>query len=203
MREGEVDAFDHAIERAIDGLRGHVDGIMVALTRGGDVLPMSIFTVVAFAVLFAAGRPREGRYLVLGAGGALLLNMLLKAIFHRPRPGEDLVFLLPSLSSSSFPSGHTMGTTAVVASLLVVLSVIRTPRAMRWAATLFGGALIVGVGLSRIYLGAHHPSDVLGGLLAAAAWVSAVTGWVYPRVLPGESTVLRAESSSDGAKTDG
>ena len=116
----------------------------------------------------------------------MLLNLLLKELFHRARPGADLVYLLPSLSSLSFPSGHTMGTTSVVGSLAVVLHVVKAPRVVRLASIPLGAAAIVGVGLSRVYLGAHYPSDVLGGFLAAAAWVSVITGSMYPRLLPGE-----------------
>jgi membrane-associated phospholipid phosphatase len=188
MREGDLDAFDQAIERLVDGSRGHVDGLMLAFTRGGDMWPMTLLAAGVFAVLLARGRSRESLYLLLGAGGGLLLNLALKAVFHRARPGVELAFLLPSLSSFSFPSGHTMGTTAVMGSLLVILHVRRARPAIRWLATFSAAAAIVGVGISRIYFGAHYPSDVLAGFLAAAAWVSAVTGWMYPRALPGEST---------------
>lgn len=191
MREGEMDPFDLVMQRRIDSWRGSVDELMMGFTRGGDILPMTAVTACSLAALLVLRRRREATYLLIGAGGGLLLNTLLKAIFQRARPGAALAYVLPSPSSLSFPSGHTMGTTGVVGSLLVILHVVRAPRPVQWAAIAVGGATLVGVGLSRVYFGAHYPSDVAGGVLAAAAWVSAVTGWMYPRLLPGEDDAPR------------
>ena len=187
MREGDMDSLDRAIEHAVDGWRGSADRTMLGFTEVGDILTMGLVTAVSLAALVAKGRRREGRYLFVGACGALAFNVLLKAAFQRARPGADLLYLLPTPTSLSFPSGHTMGTTGVIGCLVVVVHVLRAPPIVRWGATVAGAAVISGVGLSRIYLGAHYPSDVVGGLLAAAAWVSALTGWMYPRLLPGES----------------
>jgi undecaprenyl-diphosphatase len=195
MQEGEVDAFDKLLQGMVDVWRGSLDTLMLACTRWGGVLPMTVASAGIVLLLLLVRRTKEARYLVFGAGGGLLLNVLLKELFHRARPGADFVYLLPSLSSLSFPSGHTMGTTSVVGSLVVILHVVKAPRGVRLASILLGSAVIVGVGLSRVYLGAHYPSDVLGGFLAAAAWVSVVTGLMYPRLLPGEGTA-RAGSSS-------
>ena len=199
IQEGEVDAFDKLLQGVVGIWRGSLDTLMLACTRCGGVLPMSIASAGIILLLLLVRRPKEARYLVFGAGGGLLLNLLLKELFHRARPGADLLYLLPSLSSLSFPSGHTMGTTSVVGSLAVILHVVKAPRMVRLASILIGSAAIVGVGLSRVYLGAHYPSDVLGGFLAAAAWVSVVTGSMYPRLLPGEGAAsgrARAGSSS-------
>jgi undecaprenyl-diphosphatase len=199
MQEGEVDTFDKLLQGMVTAWRGSLDTLMLGCTRWGGVLPMAIVSAGIVLLLLLVRRAKEARYLVFGAGGGLLLNLLLKALFHRARPGADLVYLLPSLSSLSFPSGHTMGTTSVVGSLVVILHVAKASRGVRLAAILLGSAAIVGVGLSRVYLGAHYPSDVLGGFLAAAAWVSVVTGLMYPRLLPGEGAApgtARAGSSS-------
>jgi undecaprenyl-diphosphatase len=199
MQEGEVDAFDKLLQGMVDVWRGSLDTLMLLCTRWGGVLPMTVVSAGAALLLLLVRRAKEARYLVFGAGGGLLLNLLLKELFHRARPGTDLVYLLPSLSSLSFPSGHTMGTTSVVGTLVVILHVVKAPRWVRLAAILLGSAAIVGVGLSRIYFGAHYPSDVIGGFLAAAAWVSVVTGSMYPRLLPGEGTApgtAHADSSS-------
>ena len=186
MQEGEVDAFDKLLQGTVDVWRGSLDTLMLVCTRWGGVLPMTVVSAGIVILLLLMRRTKEARYLAFGVGGGLLLNLLLKDLFHRARPGADFVYLLPSLSSLSFPSGHTMGTTSVVGSLVVILHVVKAPRVMRLPSILLGSAAIVGVGVSRVYLGAHYPSDVLGGFLAAAAWVSAVTGSMYPRLLPGE-----------------
>jgi undecaprenyl-diphosphatase len=199
MQEGEVDAFDKLLQGMVDVWRGSLDTLMLVCTRWGGVLPMTIVSVAIVILLLLVRRAKEARYLVFGAGGGLLLNQLLKELFHRARPGTDFVYLLPSLSSLSFPSGHTMGTTSVVGSLVVILHVVKAPRVVRLASIVLGSAAIVGVGLSRIYFGAHYPSDVIGGFLAAAAWVSVVTGSMYPRLLPGEGAApgkARADSGS-------
>jgi undecaprenyl-diphosphatase len=199
MQEGEVDAFDKLLQGMVDVWRGSLDTLMLACTRWGNVVPMAVVSAGVALLLLLVRHAKEARYLTLGVGGGLVLNLLLKELFHRARPGADLVYLLPSLSSLSFPSGHTMGTTSVVGSLVVILHVVKAPRGARLASVLLGSAAIVGVGLSRVYLGAHYPSDVLGGFLAAAAWVSVVTGLMYPRLLPGEGAApgtARAGSSS-------
>ena len=199
IHQGEIDGFDRLLQGMVDAWRGSLDTLMLLCTKLGDLVPMSVVSAGAVLLLLLMHRAKEARFLVLGAGGGLLLNLLLKALLHRARPGAEFVYLLPSPSSLSFPSGHTMGATSVIGSLVVILHVVKAPPWARLTATVLGSAAIVGVGLSRIYLGAHYPSDVLGGFLAAAAWLSAVTGSMYPRLLPGESTApstARAGSSS-------
>ena len=79
-----------------------------------------------------------------------------------------------------------MGSAGVLGSLAVVVRVLRPRRAVWLTVAVCNALAILGVALSRVYLGAHYPSDVLGGLFAAASWISAVTGWIYPRLLPHE-----------------
>ena len=87
-----------------------------------------------------------------------------------------------------------MGSAGVLGSLVVIAYALRVPRGLRALATGFGLAVVGAIGTSRVYLGAHYPSDVLGGFLAAAAWLAAVTGWFYPRLLPGEHNAMTAEN---------
>jgi undecaprenyl-diphosphatase len=188
VSEHELGPFDAAVQRVVDGWRGSLDTLMVLLTSGGSMPPMTLLTVTVLFLLVAAKRPREVRYLLLSTLGCLILNVLLKAIFQRARPGAEPAYLLPRPTSFAFPSGHTMGSAGVIGSLVVIVRVLGPPRLVWIGAAVLGGALILGVALSRVYLGAHYPSDVLGGLFAALAWLSAVTGWAYPRLLPHERT---------------
>ncbi len=108
--------------------------------------------------------------LVLTMGGGILLNIALKSLFHRQRP----VFQHPivMLSSYSFPSGHTMGATLFYG--LVALFVARYARRWRWRvlALLLSFFIILVVALTRIYLGAHYLSDVMGAVAAGIAWLA-------------------------------
>ena len=107
--------------------------------------------------------------LVASLAGAALLNLLAKQAIARPRP----LFHDPSVVTTtySFPSGHTMGTTAVYAALAIIVA-----RRTRYAPFVIAGsaAMIVLIALSRIYLGAHYVSDVVGGVLLGLAWVLGV-----------------------------
>lgn len=188
MREGELDAFDSSMQHVVDGFRGPWDQVMLFLTSAGEIGPMTLLTVVVLIALVLRKRPREARFLAVSSLGSLLLNILLKALFHRARPAAALGYLISVPTSLSFPSGHTMGATGVVGSLIIVVRALGAPRPIFALAAVLGSAFVAGVALSRVYLGAHFPSDVLGGFLAESAWLSAITGWAYPRLLPGEQT---------------
>jgi membrane-associated phospholipid phosphatase len=107
--------------------------------------------------------------LVASLAGAALLNLLAKQAIARPRP----LFHDPSVVTTtySFPSGHTMGTTAVYAALAIIVA-----RRTRYAPFGIAGsaAMIILIALSRVYLGAHYVSDVVGGVLLGLAWVLVV-----------------------------
>ena len=153
---------------------------------------MTLLVTAGLLLLSVAGRPREARFLLLSAVGCVVLNMLLKLAFQRARPHAEPPYLLPRPSSLSFPSGHTMGSAGALGGLAVVVRVLGPRRAVWRSVAVVCALMVLGVALSRVYLGAHYPSDVLGGLFAAASWVSAVTGWAYPRLLPHERTKARA-----------
>ena len=195
VSERELDAFDTGLQASVDSWRGSVDGLMVFMTDVGSFLPMAMLTVVAVFLLAGAGRTRETRHLLFCSLGCLLLNVILKLIFHRTRPDAEPPYLLPRPTSLSFPSGHTMGSAGVIGGVVIVVRALRPARWVWISIAIFGVAWVLLVALSRVYLGAHYPSDVLGGLLAAGSWLSAVTGWRYPRMLPHERTDLPGDQS--------
>jgi undecaprenyl-diphosphatase len=199
LHEAELDAFDAGAQELVNGFRGSYDALMVFLTTAGDFLPMTLSVCAVLLLLAAAGRTREARFLLLCTIGCLLLNVLLKLLFHRARPHAEPAYLLPRPSSFSFPSGHTMGSAGVLGSLAVIVRVLRPRRAVWIAVAVCNALCILGVALSRVYLGAHYPSDVLGGLFAAASWLAAMTGWVYPRLLPHERTTPAMREPEQGS----
>ncbi|MCL6527321.1 MAG: phosphatase PAP2 family protein [Thermaceae bacterium] len=145
-----------------------LDGLMLGLTWAGGAAGMALLAALVLAWLLYRRRAAQALFFTLAAGGAALLNPLLKAVFHRARP--DLWPQLTPERDYSFPSGHAMGSLAVVAALVV----LAWPTRWRWWVAIPGGLFVLGVGLSRLYLGVHFPSDVLAGWLAGLLWVSAV-----------------------------
>ena len=116
-------------------------------------------------------RIRAAALLAITMLGAALLEMILKLAFHRPRP---VAFVGPTPSSSSFPSGHAIGALCFYGVLAAIVSTRireRLAKVLIWAAAVFLTAMI---GFSRIYLGVHYPSDVVGGYFAAVVWVTTV-----------------------------
>lgn len=186
--EGELGPLDRLVSGWLTTGRGQWDLLMLTLTRLGELPSMVVVCAVPVLALAYLGRRREVRYLVACSLGSALLCALLKLLFHRARPLATGAYLVQIPDSFSFPSGHAMGAISIFGSLVVVGRVLELPKAWQWLGAVVALSLIVGVGASRIYFGVHYPSDVLGGQLGGAAWVAAMTGWFYPRLLPGEAS---------------
>jgi undecaprenyl-diphosphatase len=186
LHENELAPFDAKVARMVGSQRGHWDGVMLGLTRLGDGETLLMITLASLAFLAWKQRKREASFLAAATSGTLLLSVLLKLAFQRPRPGPDLLYLVTTPASFSFPSGHALGSTGVLLSLVIVARALGVRGWYLVATTASALGVIAGIATSRVYFGVHFPSDVLGGLLAGAAWVSGLTGWFYPRLLPGE-----------------
>lgn len=132
---------------------------------------MAVLGVVVAVVLWGQGR--RTACIAWGAAfvGGTVVQHIVKAAVHRSRPEYGAPFL--SDQSFSFPSGHAMASIVGMGMLLYVLGRFWHPgRAWRLGSITAGIAVVVLVGVSRIYLGVHYPSDVLGGYAAGAAWMA-------------------------------
>jgi undecaprenyl-diphosphatase len=189
VAQGELDPFDRAVAGWLEPARGRWDGLMLALTRFGT--GASLVAVCGFGALALAlrGKRWEAGYVVVCGLGAAIWCSSLKLLFHRVRPEATSLYLLTVPESFSFPSGHAMGTAGVLGSFVIVTYAVHAARPWRIFAIAVAVPIIVGVAASRVYFGVHFPSDIIGGQLAAAAWVAAVTGWFYPRLLPAEASI--------------
>jgi undecaprenyl-diphosphatase len=125
-------------------------------------------------------RAYHAMWLVLGASlGGLLLSTLLKGLFQRPRP--PLTPHLTHVMLSSFPSGHTMNSAVVYLTLGLLLAQISDRTRMKVYCIAVAAIMTILVGLSRVYLGAHYPSDILAGWTAGATWAGLC--WLVARWL--------------------
>jgi undecaprenyl-diphosphatase len=124
----------------------------------------SEWVMIPLAAVVLMWRGRRGVRFVITALAAELASNLLKLAFHRPRP--DVFFEFPPAETYSFPSGHAFVGTVYYGMLAGVL--IGAFPAHRRSLTFAAAAIALLIGCSRVYLGYHYPSDVLGGWLCAA-----------------------------------
>jgi undecaprenyl-diphosphatase len=140
-------------------------------TALGGVGVMSLLTLVSFGYLWLLGLRRVALYLLFAIASGLLLSLGLKSGFDRPRP--DLVSHGSIIYTSSFPSGHSMLSAIVYLTGGALLASIHSARRVRVYVIACSVLATLLVGISRVYLGVHWPSDVLAGWAAGAAWAAA------------------------------
>ena len=180
---------DVEIARAIQAWpSAALDSLAIALTAIGKSWPgETVLATMIVIVLLIAGAPRAA-FLVAAAALIGAINVITKLIVASPRPTPDLVQVIQAANGSGFPSGHAFGATLFYGAIWIALpAVVSNPKVCR---LLRGIAILIAVGIwwSRIRLGAHWPSDVLGGILwgltalslLAALYVSA---WKRPGTL--------------------
>ena len=140
--------------------------IFISFLGGDGLTAAAILSVIAF---LAFHWRRAALWMVVTILGAVVLDLSLKYAFHRPRP---VPFFVPVPYTYSFPSGHSLFSFCfygVLAGLLAGRMQSRQGRILIWT---LAALLVAAIGLSRIYLGVHYPSDVIAGYLAASLWVS-------------------------------
>ncbi|MGA5462049.1 phosphatase PAP2 family protein [Mycobacterium sp. NPDC050041] len=141
---------------------------------------LSVFVIVW---AFVRRRHRLAVFLVFSVVLSGLVTELAKAAADRPRPSSAFV----AANSTSFPSGHALGLMAIVLAVLtVVWPAVRPGRRVPLA--VFGGVVVVTIGLARVVLNVHHPSDVLAGWALGYAWFVLCLLLVPPRVRAADET---------------
>ena len=180
MSEGETQAFDVAFLKAlrVPGDIGTPIGpawllsSMRDLTALGGVTVLTLVSFLAIAFLLTRGRVKQALYTALATGGGALMGRLLKSLFARERP--EVVPHLVEVHSLSFPSGHSMNSAIVYLTLAVMISRSFEDRKPRIFVIGVAALLVMTIGFTRLYLGVHYPTDVLGGWTVGAAWALAM-----------------------------
>jgi undecaprenyl-diphosphatase len=149
-----------------------------------------LIVLIAGSVIGFLGLDRKfgAMAFVFGAtASGFALSVALKALFRRPRP--EVVPHLMRAYSSSFPSGHSMMSAVVYLTLGVLLAQLAHRRLLKFYFLVLAVLLTALVGVSRVYLGVHYPTDVLAGWTAGLVW--AVLGWLVQRALQRRGQVER------------
>lgn len=167
-----LDRFDFNIGQNILSLRTpERNAVAIGITTIGDAWSQTLIVVVITTLLLTLQEYKAAIWYALTClAGALFLNTFFKNMFTRTRP--DYVDHLVQESSYSFPSGHAMGTMIIFGALaFVIYRLVKTKMAFKYLGIFYCLATAVIIGLSRIYLGVHYPSDVLAGFSLGGAWV--------------------------------
>jgi undecaprenyl-diphosphatase len=176
--EGETRGFDEAIVLALREPGDPSNPIgpawlehaLLDITALGGYVILGMLVIGVAIYLLAAGK-RGTALLVVGAvGSGTLLSETLKLGFARPRP--DLVAHLAEVQSASFPSGHAMISAIAYLTLGVLLTRAHRQRRTKIIIMSYAILLTLMIGLSRVYLGVHWPTDVLAGWALGAAWAA-------------------------------
>ena len=188
--EGETHVFDQAVLLALRSAAdpsdpvgpGWLEDTIRDLTALGSLGVLTLVSLAVVGFLVLQGKRHLALLVVVAVGGGMLVSTLTKLGFDRPRP--DLVPHATQVYTTSFPSGHAM--MAAVTYLTLGALLARSQPRLRLKLYLIGLAatLTVLVGLSRIYLGVHWPTDVVAGWTLGAAWALgcwAIALWLQAR----------------------
>jgi len=159
--------FDDAIYNFLYGFKGDTcTKIMQFFTIFAEPI---ILTGVGLVVLIC--KYKKFLFLVGTICGSSLLNLILKNIFRRERP---LHFRFIEEKGFSFPSGHAMASMSFYGFLIILIMSSKLGKKYKYFLSIILGIIIFLVGLSRIYLGVHYPSDIISGYLVSFMWLNIV-----------------------------
>lgn len=189
MLEGETIAFDETILRELRSSQDLATPIgpawltkaMIDITSLGGVTVLALLTAVSVIYLLVIRKRITGLFLLSSVLGGWMISNATKLGVARPRP--DLVPHLVEVHDLSFPSGHAMVSAVTYLTLGLMLARTQSGRVARFYFVFVAVLLTLTVGVSRVYLGVHYPTDVIGGWAAGSAW--ACLCWlVSRRVIP-------------------
>lgn len=173
VMEGVTQSFDNAVLQAAASVRSEwLDNFMIEVTALGNGMVVGVMVSVAALFLWLTKHHYSAALLLIAVFGGLILNDLLKDFYERPRP--LVVAWGTAVHSASFPSGHAMTALIAYGSVAYLVGRLEPTATLRRATWIIASLIILMIGVSRIYLGVHYPSDVVAGFIAGLAWTAFV-----------------------------
>jgi undecaprenyl-diphosphatase len=174
--QGEIRAFDEAVLLALRDPSNLSDPIGPAwlqimfrdITSLGGYAVVTLITLAVIGYLLMDGKRGAALWVLASVGGGAVLSSLLKLGIDRPRP--DLVAHLVEVNTASFPSGHATLAAVTYLTLGTLLSRVEARRSAKIYVLTVAVALAFLIGIGRVYLGVHWPTDVLAGWCVGSAW---------------------------------
>ncbi|WP_423798655.1 phosphatase PAP2 family protein [Neobacillus sp. SAB-20_R2A] len=169
--------FDSTIINSVQGLESPaLTAIMKFFTFIGSTKIVVILSILIIYFLYKVLHHRLELILFIAViAGTPIINSILKSIFHRARPEFHRLI---EIGGYSFPSGHAMNAFSVYGILAFLLWRHIATRTGRTLLIIFSIIMILMIGISRIYLGVHYPSDIIGGYFASGFWMT-TTIWFF------------------------
>jgi undecaprenyl-diphosphatase len=146
--------------------------LFLTVTRLGSTIALIIIGCTAGIIFIALRWFRPVLLLIIVMSGQALLHHGFKLLFARPRPASLINY--PAVESFSFPSGHAVSSLCLYGTLAWIVASSLENTAAKAGIGIFAAVLIFLIGMSRVYIGVHYPTDVIAGFAAAAIWTAAV-----------------------------
>ena len=145
-----------------------IDNLMLTLTKLGNPAFVVVLVTISFSLLLWYKRVWAAQILFLTCLGGLILNQGLKLVFAKPRPQLWTPLIIEH--SYSFPSGHALGSSALYGFLAVLLA----SQYPRYRLGIYSIAVVIvgSIGLSRLFLGVHYPTDIIAGYAVGLLWLT-------------------------------
>lgn len=167
VRAGSFDMIDNSVHAYLVRFTSEVTtNIMKVITFFGSTLWMVILTAIVFIGLLFFKKNRHAYVTLSMIVLSTIMNNVVKIIIKRPRPTYMPVGME---SSYAYPSGHTMASVTLYGLIMFFIIKSNIPKKYKWIYSVFLGLLIILIAISRIYLGAHYFTDVIGGALLSSA----------------------------------
>ena len=142
--------------------------LMEFITFLGSTIAVIVISVLSLFLMLLNKKRWESLFFLIAVLGSSVFNMILKWIFHRTRP---TIHPIIQETGYSFPSGHSMVSFVMYGMLTYFLVLFLVKRSAKIITIIFFSVLVLFIGISRIYLGVHYPSDVIAGFSAGGTWL--------------------------------